>query len=349
MCDRRIICSHLTLHHDTPLPPGAMILCARLQPLAHTPVQLQKYGYADLFAPLPPEDPLDMLELQAARTGGKGGGGNAAHAPQVLVESEGKEEDKDDGMSAAATKGGQEADDAAAGAWASDSEDGEGGVMGELTNRLAGAALGAAAVAAPGTAARPRPAALAAGLAPMTAAKALMREDTPSSLSSPDALSPSMRELLGKYATSASGAAAAAPSTARRRSTLGGSSSGGAPASPAPAYLSPAFQLAAMEQELQMQTIEAQAAQVPLQQQAGTPPLCGANALAAALGVDCASSVHRAAATAAPEPDGMVLTAMKQTAQKLQDKPGFLEQYRQKARGGPRNRSVIRGHRCSCP
>lgn len=92
----------------------------------------------------------------------------------------------------------------------------EGGALGEVTNRLAAAHLSGA--AGPGTAGAcehdsPPPAAqqrwgVAAGagagaggmprttmkaMAPMTAAKALMRADTPSSLASPEAMSPSMR------------------------------------------------------------------------------------------------------------------------------------------------------------
>lgn len=45
--------------------------------------ELARYGYRDLFAPLPPECPLDMLELQAAGAGrtlhAQGQGAHARH------------------------------------------------------------------------------------------------------------------------------------------------------------------------------------------------------------------------------------------------------------------------------
>lgn len=78
------------------------------------------------------------------------------------------------------------------------SSEGEEPALGEVTNRLAGARLAADCDASPpargaaGGAPPPRTALKA--MAPMTAAKALMRPaDTPSSLASPEALSPSMR------------------------------------------------------------------------------------------------------------------------------------------------------------
>ena len=76
--------------------------------------------------------------------------------------------------------------------------EGEEAALGEVTNRLAAARLAADCDASPaaqragGGAPPPRTALKA--MAPMTAAKALMRPaDTPSSLASPEALSPSMR------------------------------------------------------------------------------------------------------------------------------------------------------------
>lgn len=189
---------------------------------------LAQYGYRDLYAPLPPENPLDMLELTASGRGqqrqmqplgalgwvaGKevqgacvlANGGEALPAwlwpaaqvqPAALLhclcadmEGEGEEH--------------AEGDEAAPGSHASEellaaegSLDGEVPALGEVTNRLATTHLAADCDASPaaqrGGALPPRTALKA--MAPMTAAKALMRPaDTPSSLASPEALSPSMR------------------------------------------------------------------------------------------------------------------------------------------------------------
>lgn len=87
-----------------------------------------------------------------------------------------------------------------------------GDALGEVTNRLAGAHLGAAAAAGAacdadsplpaaqcwGSGGGPAPRTTLKAMAPMTAAKALMRADTPSSLASPEAMSPSMRWVPGK-------------------------------------------------------------------------------------------------------------------------------------------------------
>lgn len=43
---------------------------------------LAQYGYRDLFAPLPPESPLDMLELHQAGAGGARGAAGAYHGGQ---------------------------------------------------------------------------------------------------------------------------------------------------------------------------------------------------------------------------------------------------------------------------
>eukprot|EP00887_Chlorella_sp_A99_P004740 scaffold4.g4740.t1 len=286
-------------------------------------LELQQYGYTDLFAPLPPENPLDMLELRQARA-------EAPARPLPPHHLPGDAAADNDGCMTAAMEGGAGvgAGDAAFAGPASPGDGDE--ALEEVTNRLAGGAgLG---LGAPGTAARPRTTLKA--LAPMTAAKALMRADTPSSLASPEALSPSMRELLGKYASGSSGAPSAPASAARRMPSVG------APvASPVPAYLSPAFQLAAMEQELQM--VQAQHAQGGCGtpgEGAATPPLPGAggaSALAAALGGGGrwgggTGGAGAAAGLASGEPDEEVYAAMTQTAKKLADKPSFLEQYRHK-------------------
>lgn len=55
--------------HPQPLPTPVMfpaLPCPQIQQLEAT---LAQYGYRDLYAPLPPEHPLDMLELTA---GGRG-------------------------------------------------------------------------------------------------------------------------------------------------------------------------------------------------------------------------------------------------------------------------------------
>lgn len=76
--------------------------------------------------------------------------------------------------------------------------------LGEVTNRLAAAYLMAVAPCDTSPAGRTgggmgggAPRTTLKALAPMTAAKALMRADTPSSLASPEALSPSMRWVGG--------------------------------------------------------------------------------------------------------------------------------------------------------
>ena len=74
---------------------------------------------------------------------------------------------------------------------------------------------------------------------------------------------PACRELLGKYAASSNGGtqphmpASTAGSTPFRSGGDGGHGGGATP--PVPSYLSPAFQLAAMEQEVQMAHAEAAA------------------------------------------------------------------------------------------
>jgi hypothetical protein len=94
-----------------------------------------------------------------------------------------------------------------AGSWQDDT-DGSGQALGEVTNRLAATHLAAGAAcdvspqryaAAAGVGAQgqvqgllPRGTTMKA-MAPMTAAKAHMRADTPSSMASPEAMSPSMR------------------------------------------------------------------------------------------------------------------------------------------------------------
>lgn len=82
-------------------------------------------------------------------------------------------------------------------------------------------------------------------LAPMTAAKSRARNDTPSSISSPalDALTPSMRHLLGKYAATSSSSGLSGPVLSIKGASIEGS--------PLPA-LSPAFAAAAATQRAQL-------------------------------------------------------------------------------------------------
>ena len=94
-----------------------------------------------------------------------------------------------------------------AGGW-QDGTDGSGQALGEVTNRLAATHLATAAcdispqrhaaaagVGGQGQGLLPRATTMKA-MAPMTAAKAHMRADTPSSMASPEAMSPSMRWVL---------------------------------------------------------------------------------------------------------------------------------------------------------
>ncbi|KAL4425881.1 hypothetical protein ABPG75_009897 [Micractinium tetrahymenae] len=284
------------------------LYCQNHRQVQELEAQLAQYGYRDLFAPLPPENPLDMLELAGGHAGAAGAGAGLAS------------DEGDEGSEAELYAGGHP-EDAAFCADGAAHED----ALGEVTNRLAGAHLGAAPGAAC-DAASPPPAAQrwaggAAGaggvprttlkaMAPMTAAKALMRADTPSSLASPEAMSPSMRELLGKYAASSSSGG-----THLRASTVPGSVGGGTPlpdragqaTPPVPAYLSPAFQLAAMEQEVQMAHAEADAA---AQGGAGGTP--------------------DAAAAPGWQADDAMYSALTATARKLAGKPSFMDAYRQK-------------------
>ncbi|PRW58927.1 hypothetical protein C2E21_2145 [Chlorella sorokiniana] len=276
------------------------LYCQNYEQIQQLEATLAQYGYRDLYAPLPPENPLDMLELTA---GARGQGRQPQHPD---VEAEGQEYG--------------EADEAAAGAYGSEQPlvaegflEAEEEALGEVTNRLAGARLAAECDASPagqragGGAPPPRTALKA--MAPMTAAKALMRPaDTPSSLASPEALSPSMRELLGRYAASSGGGLSLHPlSSAPTSGTprLGSGSAG--PRGATPSYLSPAFQLAAMEQEVQMAHASAAAAQQGGGGNGDTPP-------------------------AAPgwEADDAMYNALTATAKKLADKPSFMEAYRQK-------------------
>lgn len=121
----------------------------------------------------------------------------------LLAEEEDAEEE---GRYAAYADDAAEGSDAGSPAAAADGE-----ALGEVTNRLAAAQLGERAgdceaspqAGAPqqqrwvGGSTAPRTTLKA--MAPMTAAKALMRADTPSSLASPEAMSPSMRCLAGGW------------------------------------------------------------------------------------------------------------------------------------------------------
>ena len=147
-------------------------------------LQLQQFGYTDLFAPLPPENPLDMLELRRPRQAPARRGVFGGEQEEVAAASGGG-----DGRPAAVHDAdgqlqlgwsGREAHELQAGHSAGSSG------LEEVTNRLAGVGLHPHLTAL-------RPKTTLKALAPMTAAKALMREDTPSSLASPEALSPSMR------------------------------------------------------------------------------------------------------------------------------------------------------------
>ncbi|KAI7842302.1 hypothetical protein COHA_003942 [Chlorella ohadii] len=277
------------------------LYCQNYEQIQQLEATLAQYGYRDLYAPLPPEHPLDMLELTA------GGRGQRQQPQHLDMEAEGEDL--------------EQAEEAAAGFH--DSEEllvaegspleGEEAALGEVTNRLAAARLAADCDASPaaqragGGAPPPRTALKA--MAPMTAAKALMRPaDTPSSLASPEALSPSMRELLGKYAASSGGGLSLHPLSSAPASGTPRLGSGGAgPRGATPSYLSPAFQLAAMEQEVQMAHASAAAAQQGGDAGGGTPP-------------------------AAPgwQADDAMYNALTATAKKLADKPSFMEAYRQK-------------------
>ncbi len=177
------------------------------------------------------------------------------------------------------------------------------------------------------------------------------------------------RELLGKYATSSSGGGTHLRASTAPRSA-GGSTPlpdrGGQSMSPAPAYLSPAFQLAAMEQEVQMAHAEAAAASqggagntpdgaaAPGWQadDASEPPGgCCRSALCRPASFGCVIPCKKAAYlvgyevrdvhvhVCAPQPalparlslpPSAVYSALTATARKLAGKPSFMEAYRQK-------------------
>ncbi|KAL4445739.1 hypothetical protein ABPG77_008938 [Micractinium sp. CCAP 211/92] len=288
------------------------LYCQNHRQIQELEAQLAQYGYRDLFAPLPPENPLDMLEV----AGSQDAAGSAAGVAPGCSSSPHR--------GAPGTTGGGEHGggaelyglDNADGAPVCQHDTNHDATLGEVTNRLATAQLNAA--CNPDSPPPPAAQRWAGGaprttlkaMAPMTAAKALMRADTPSSMASPAAMSPSMRELLGKYATSSSGGgthlrASTAPCSAGGSTPL--PDRGGQSMSPAPAYLSPAFQLAAMDQEVQMAHAEAAAAS---QGGAGDTP--------------------DGAAAPGWQADDAMYSALTATARKLAGKPSFMEAYRQK-------------------
>lgn len=209
--------------------------CANLyqrnaQAIAALESRLHSYGYTEPYSPVPPENPLELLALTSSRT---------------------------------------------AYALSSDPSQAQSPAPNNLQNTLDRDSLSPLEMVPPATLSRyaapqqeppsttsHRPigqlTAAAAAMAPMTAYKTRMRNDTPSSLSSPvDALTPSMRHLLGKYATSSSSG--------------GGGLSGLSGMSPAPLsaprsgffniathspMLSPAFAAAAEQQRAHMDAIE---------------------------------------------------------------------------------------------
>ncbi|GAB4824009.1 hypothetical protein N2152v2_011055 [Parachlorella kessleri] len=141
--------------------------------IAQLEQRLQQYGYRDLYAPLPPDNPLDMLMLRAPAA--------AQHAQAAI-----RQQFLSPGPSPLPQAGPTREP------------------LEHITNSMAAISLQQA-TEPPGSMLHQRTVMKA--MAPMTAAKARVRSDTPSSLSSSpfEAMSPSMRELLGKYASSTGG------------------------------------------------------------------------------------------------------------------------------------------------
>ncbi|KAI3438538.1 hypothetical protein D9Q98_000966 [Chlorella vulgaris] len=286
------------------------LYCQNHQQIQELEATLAQYGYRELYAPLPPETPLDMLELGQVAAAGSGGGRQDGGECSTTAQ-------------AAAFEGGEQQ-------WGSgEAQSPHTTALGEATNRQAAAQSGAAGCEAPspapgqhapwhhphqrGTVAKAGggvPLTTLKALGPMTAGRArLMRPDTPaSSTASPEAMSPSMRELLGKYAGSSGGTHHAASASLTPQPRRHGSTARATP--PAPSYLSPAFQMAAMDQEVQMAQAE------------GAATAAAAAAAAAAEGTPGAAGGWEA--------DDAMYNALTATARKLAGAPSFMQAYRQR-------------------
>lgn len=171
-------------------------------------------------------------------------------------------------------------------------------------------------------------------LAPMTAAKArTFRQDTPSSVSSPEDLTPSMRHLLGKYATTSSSegigggrlssfsflSPAGSRPNSRRGTLLTLPSPSPVPLSPAP--LSPAFAAAAEHQRAQIEEASSAAAEVFSAAPGGLgSPISLSSPLSINLN-DSPSEIMQVEAADA---------FLASTAQKLANNPLLLDAYREK-------------------
>lgn len=212
--------------------------------------RLQSYGYAEQYSPLPPTNPLDLLN---GSDNSRGGG--ASQHPKFAAKQEAlgmlsptysdvSDTIRDKSLSPTVKMDQQHM------IVHPPPSTGQRRLVGPAAHLTAAQAL-----------------------APMTAAKArTFRQDTPSSVSSPEDLTPSMRHLLGKYATTSSSegigsgrlssfsflSPAGSRPNSRRGTLLTLPSPSPVPLSPAP--LSPAFAAAAEHQRAQIEEASSAAA-----------------------------------------------------------------------------------------
>jgi hypothetical protein len=210
---------------------------------------LQAYGYAEQCSPLPPTNPLDLLNgSENSRGGGASQHPKSAAKPGALGMLSPTYSDVSDILRETSLSPTVKIDQQQ--------------MMvpppSTVQRRLKGPSVHLTAAQA---------------LAPMTAAKArTFRQDTPSSISSPEDLTPSMRHLLGKYATTSSSEGIGggrsssfnfvSPAGSRpnsRRGTLTLTLPSPLPVSLSPVPLSPAFAAAAEHHRVQIEQATAAA------------------------------------------------------------------------------------------